>query len=276
MKTVYLTLTLSVLLVAGVAHAIKVHQDLNMQGNKLINMGGNKITNLAPGTAAMDAVNVSQLEALGASNNAAVVALSNYVRDVMITSVVNYSYLTGQVDDTYVNVTGDTMTGPLTIDSSLTVNGQLFARDVVALTQTVLNITVSNECIVATNLQVQGIITGVQATNLNDAAVTYAQLTNAIGGASSGDLYVKKAGDTMTGQLVINAGGLDINEGGATVSGGVTVESGGVIVNGGHVVVNGSAGGQVQLNGANESIRVNNTSGKLEIWSGGAVALEFE
>ncbi len=200
-KLMYVVIAASLLIVSA-AHAIKVHQDLNMQSTNLINMGGNKITNLAPGTAAMDAVNYAQLTNVNNAGVAALNSLSNYVRDTMITSVANYAYLTGQVNDTYVNVTGDTMTGPLTINNNLAVNGKITAQDIYALTQTVLNITVSNQCIVATNLQVRGIIAGVQATNLNDAAVNYAQLTNAMGGATPSDVYLRRDGDNaMTGNL---------------------------------------------------------------------------
>ena len=154
-----------------------------MQDANLINAGGNSITNVAPGVEDMDAVNVSQLTNATGNTSAELNALSNYIQGTMITGVANYAYLTGQVDDTYVNIEGDTMTGPLTINNDLTVSGKIIAADIYALTQTVLNITISNQCIIATNLQVQGIIAGVVGTNIPSSAVTYAQLTNALAGA---------------------------------------------------------------------------------------------
>jgi hypothetical protein len=360
----------TVLYVDGATNAIGVVWDdrwVNVAGDNMtggLGMGGNNITNMAPGVNDMDAVNVSQLNDAMADNYTTLNALSNYINNSMITSVANYAYLTSQVNDTYVNVEGDTMTGPLTINNNLTVQGTINAADIYALTQTVLNITVSNQCIVATNLQVQGVITGVVGTNLNSAAVTYAQLTNALANAgidvagatnalwqqtviyvdgatnAIGDVWdgrwVNVEGDNMTGILgmggnritnlapgvadndaatvgqvndaiagatnsvdlqqayvngntittsagegnvviggtqnvTVNAtGGVDVN------AGGVNVDAGNVSVNnGGDVVVDGPNGGQVRVNGASESIRVNG-AGKMEIWSGGAVALEFE
>ncbi|MCX7003573.1 MAG: hypothetical protein NTV22_09915 [bacterium] len=172
-----------IVMLSATAQAIKVHQDLNMQDANLINAGGNNITNVAPGVEDMDAVNVSQLTNATGNTMAELNALSNYIQNTMITGVANYAYLTGQVNDTYVNVDGDTMTGPLTISNNLTVNGKIYAADIYALTQTVLNITISNQCIIATNLQVQGIIDGVVGTNIPSSAVTYAQLTNALANA---------------------------------------------------------------------------------------------
>ena len=292
-----------------------------------------------------------------ADNNNALNALSNYVQDTMITGVANYAYLTGQVNETYVNIDGDTMTGPLTINNDLTVSGKIMAADIYALTQTVLNITISNQCIIATNLQVQGIIAGVVGTNIPSSAVTYAQLTNAIINAG-GDIsaatnalwqttlvyvngatnaigivwdgrWVNVTGDNMTGILGMGGnritnlapgiasndattlGQLNAAVAGATNSvtlqkaynngntiattagkGNVAISgtqkldvsaAGGVEVSGGdmkvtganNVQVDGPSGGQMRINGANESVRVN-SSGKMEIWSGGAVALEFE
>ena len=76
----------------------------NMTG--ILGMGTNKIVRVAPGTEGLDAVNYSQLT--NASGNASLNlnALSNYIANAMITNVANYSYLTGQVDDTYVNISG--------------------------------------------------------------------------------------------------------------------------------------------------------------------------
>ena len=346
-----------IVMLSATAHAIKVHQDLNMQDANLINAGGNNITNVAPGVEDMDAVNVSQLTNATGNTMAELNALSNYIQGTMITGVANYAYLTGQVNDTYVNVDGDTMTGPLTINNNLTVNGKINAADIYALTQTVLNITISNQCIIATNLQVQGIIDGVVGTNIPSSAVNYAQLTNAlanagidIAGATNAlwqttvvyidgatnaigvvwdGRWVNVTGDNMTGILGMGGnritnmapgianndaatlGQLNAAVAGATnvvslqhayntgntiattagkgdvaisgtqklavsAAGGVEVSGGNVNVTGANAVqVDGPSGGQVRVNGANESVRVNG-AGKMEIWSGGSVALEFE
>ena len=353
----------TVVYVDGATNAIGIVWDgrwVNVAGDNMtggLGMGGNNITNMAPGVDDMDAVNVSQLKDAVADNNNALNALSNYVQDTMITGVANYAYLTGQVNETYVNIDGDTMTGPLTINNDLTVSGKIMAADIYALTQTVLNITISNQCIIATNLQVQGIIAGVVGTNIPSSAVTYAQLTNAIVNAG-GDIsaatnalwqttlvyvngatnaigivwdgrWVNVTGDNMTGILGMGGnritnlapgiasndattlGQLNAAVAGATNSvtlqkaynngntiattagkGNVAISgtqkldvsaAGGVEVSGGdmkvtganNVQVDGPSGGQMRINGANESVRVN-SSGKMEIWSGGAVALEFE
>ena len=353
----------TVVYVDGATNAIGIVWDgrwVNVAGDNMtggLGMGGNNITNMAPGVDDMDAVNVSQLKDAVDDNNNALNALSNYVQDTMITGVANYAYLTGQVNETYVNIDGDTMTGPLTINNDLTVSGKIMAADIYALTQTVLNITISNQCIIATNLQVQGIIAGVVGTNIPSSAVTYAQLTNAIVNAG-GDIsaatnalwqttlvyvngatnaigivwdgrWVNVTGDNMTGILGMGGnritnlapgiasndattlGQLNAAVAGATNSvtlqkaynngntiattagkGNVAISgtqkldvsaAGGVEVSGGdmkvtganNVQVDGPSGGQMRINGANESVRVN-SSGKMEIWSGGAVALEFE
>lgn len=333
MKTLRIALALVALtLISTSAFAIKVHQDLNMQDANLINAGGNKITNVAAATETMDAVNYGQLTNAMSDNAEAVNSLSNYVRDVMITNVADLTYITNEVDDIYVNVEGDTMTGSLTIISNLVVNGKIMASDIYALTQTVMNLTVSNACIVTTNLQVDGIITGVIPTNIWGSAVTYEQMTNLlqqtqndtdlqtaydngntittaggndveIGGSealsvtAAGGVDVDSAGgvNVISGGVDVDAGGVNVDAGGVTVNGGVTVEdtgvqvdaggvnvdAGGVTVNnGGGVTVNDNGnvtvnGGQVQINGANDSIR-RNGAGRIQIWSDGSLALEFE
>ncbi|MCX7846480.1 MAG: hypothetical protein N2595_00390 [bacterium] len=204
MKTTQLLLTAACLVVLCIApaHAIKFYQDINMQGANLINAGGNKITNLAPGTADWDAVNVSQLTNAAGNIYSTINNLSNYIGNVMITNVANYNYLTSQVNDTYVNVDGDTMTGPLTINNNLIVNGEIFA-----VTSTFVNIVVSNSALIATNLSLQGILDmgGNQITNLAPGtsgmdAVNYNQLSNAIANAG-GNLVA--ATNAVVNQLII-------------------------------------------------------------------------
>jgi len=172
----------TVFLMAWPVSAIKFYQDINMQDDNMINAGGNQITNVAPGIDGMDAVNVSQLTNAAGDVYNALNSLSNFIGDVMITNVANYDYLTNQVDDTYVNITGDTMTGPLTINNNLIVNGSIYAE-----TSTFINIVVSNTALITTNLTLQGVLdmSGNQITNMAPGtagmdAVNYNQLTGAV------------------------------------------------------------------------------------------------
>lgn len=130
----------------------------------------------------MDAVNVSQLTNAAGNVYNALNSLSNSIGDVMIINVANYNLLINLLDDTYVNTAGDTMTGPLTINNNLIVNGELFA-----VTSKFVNIVVSNSALIATNLTLQGVLDmgGNQITNLGpatrgDMAVNLDQLTNAM------------------------------------------------------------------------------------------------
>lgn len=200
MRRMCVTVALISVMLAGPAWAIKFYQDINMQGTNLINAGGNQVTNVAAATEGHMAVNLDQLTNIAGDVYISLDGLSNYIANIMITNVANYAYLTNQVDDTYVNVTGDTMTGPLVINNDLTVNGTIYAE-----TSTLINVVVSNTALFATNLTLQGVLNmcGYQITNVGagtrgDMAVNLSQLTNAIAGLQA---YL----DGATNQTLIDA-----------------------------------------------------------------------
>ncbi len=216
----------------------------------VLGLGGNQLTNLADATRGDMAVNYTQLtnavngtaaglyvdeagdtmtgdltlpndptanlhaatkQYVDTSTNAAVTTANTY------TDGATNNLLT-TVDGLYVNESGDTMSGALTItaagtgldvDNDVNIDGTLTVQDLYAVNETVLNIVVSNTALVATNLSLQGVLGmgGNQITNLlaatrGDMAVNYTQLTNAVDGTAA-DLFVDEAGDTMTGDLTL-------------------------------------------------------------------------
>jgi len=88
----------------------------------VLGLGDNNIVNLADGTTGDMAVNLRQLTNSAGGLYVSLNTLSNYIATTMIKAVANYAYLTGQVNDTYVNVSGDTMTGPLDMGGNTLTN----------------------------------------------------------------------------------------------------------------------------------------------------------
>ncbi len=147
--------------------------------------------------------------------------LSNYIASTMITSVANYAYLTGQVDDTYVNISGDTMTGLLILSgdpqdalgavTKQYVDGMPTSSVFVAMlasNQTFVTLLASNNVLVSSVVSNQ-YFTQVLASNetfvslLTSNSYFVAGVTNQLD-----DIYVNESGDTMSGDL--NMGGNDI------------------------------------------------------------------
>ena len=117
------------------------------------------------------------------------------------------------------------------------------------------------------------VITNLGPATRGDMAVNYDQLTNAVQQAQD-SVDLQKAYDNGN-SIATTAGKGNVNISGSQALN-VTAD-GGVNVNGGSVNVSGSTSQGVNLDGTtgNEGIRLN-SDGKLVIYSGGSIAMEFE
>ncbi len=182
----------------GATNALMIEAEdlfVNAAGDDMtgvLGMGGNQITNLAPGTDGLDAVNYNQLtnaieqdaitDVTGGDGVTATKTGSSVDIDVNAGDGIQIVADAVAVDSTVVRTSGDqTITGVKTFD-------EIKVTDLYAENEHVVNITVSNMALVATNLSVEGIIdmNGNQITNLapateGDMAVNYTQLTNETG-----------------------------------------------------------------------------------------------
>ena len=202
-----------------------------------------------------------------AATNGAVNTSINYT-DAATNSVLNTANnytdsatngLMNDADARFVNAAGDVMTGILDMGGNRITNVANAVNPQDAITKSQLD--------AATNALAGNV-------DLQQAYVNGNTITTSAG---EGDVTI--AG--TEGLNVSASGGIGVTGGDLQVLNGnnVTVDNGGdvQVTHGGNVEVDGANGGQVNVDGntGNESIRLN-SSGKMVIYSGGSIALEFE
>ncbi|MCK5852188.1 hypothetical protein KAH27_04075, partial [bacterium] len=286
-----------------VSNTALVTTSLTVQG--VIDVTGHNITNLAPATEGHMAVNYDQLtnatsdlssDIAGATNQVLIDA-NNYTvnyTDAATNSVLNTANtytenytdsatntLMNDADTRFVNVAGDNMTGILGMGGNRITNVADAVNPQDAITRSQLDAATNS---LGSNVDLQraydngnSIVTTGTKGDVTISGTEGLHVTGASGIAVTGgaDIQVLNSGD-----VYVDGGDVTVNGSGAVSvgSGGVSVLGGNVEVNGGgNVEVNGPSGSQINMDSAtgNESIRLNG-SGKMVIYSGGSLALEFE
>ena len=287
-----------------VSNMAMVTTSLTVRG--VLDMSGYNITNLAEATRGDMAVNYNQLTNQISSVEGDLVAATNQVlidartytdaatNSVLNTSInytdaatnavynqsVNYTDnatngLMNDADARFVNITGDDMTGILGMGGNRITNVADAIAPQDAVTKAQLD-AATNGLAGDVTLQKAYENGNTITTSAGEGDVTIAgtetlEVTTAGGAHISNDITVDGdsqigGNETITGGLTVNGGDVEVNNGNN-----VTVETTG------QIQVDGAGGGQINMDGntGNESIRLN-SSGKMVIYSGGQIALEFE
>jgi len=263
-----------------VSNVAIVATNLSVEG--IIDMNNNQITNLAAATRGDMAVNYTQLTNVTQNVQGDLIAATNQVyidatsyTDGALNTANNYTdsatnALMQTAEDTFVNEAGDNMTGILGMGANRIENVANAVNAQGAVTHSQLE-AATNGITVDVSLQDAYEEGNTISTSFGNGDVIIGgtegvEISTADGlGITGGDLYVAN-------DAIIN-GGASVDGNTLQVRNGNNIQMSG---SGGDIQVNGAGGGQVNMDGAtgNESVRLE--GGKLVIYSGGSLALEFE